>query len=106
MLSSVGHDKQLRDVARRSKESTQGTFQKWASCLHEKPFYRDKVEEDVWIMPAPFCGMCYVKDEWKLPGHELAKWSGYGLCTKTTWSSIEHALQVHQLILDFFLSWT
>lgn len=43
-------------------EVTRKTIQKMAGHLHEKVVDREHVEDDVWIVPAPFCAMHYIND--------------------------------------------
>lgn len=43
-------------------EVTNRTIQIWASYPHEKSVYRCIVEQDMWIVLAPFCAMRYIND--------------------------------------------
>lgn len=45
-------------------EVTRKAFQNWASWLHEKVVDRDNVEQNLWIVQAPFHAMRYINDVW------------------------------------------
>lgn len=37
--------------------------------LHEKVLVRDSIEQDLWILPAPICRLCYINGNIFLLGY-------------------------------------
>lgn len=67
-LSAAGS--RLKTYGENIMKVTKATFSKWANRLPETATDRNMVEHPVWIVPAPFCAMHFVKDGRYLSGDE------------------------------------
>lgn len=84
-------------------EATKETLQYWASLFYEKVFHRYSIEQDVWIVPALFCAIFYMKMLHTFLKTRNRSWIARGTWAKTMGTYIRYALQVEQLISN--LSW-
>lgn len=69
---------QKKDVQRRLGLVTVETFRKCANEPLEQVTDEDEIEHKAWIVPEPFCAICYIGDDRCLPGKITleTKWLG------------------------------